>query len=81
MITFAAHKEPRRVLRLAVLDDIAPAEKGTVIEYWIGPSDWEPAGLRMEAFTAARELSGMGKIVLCQKSLGDGVYSYRGVVA
>lgn len=79
MISFVGNKEPLRVIRNAILDDKTPAEKGTVIEYWKGGSDWLPSGLRKQVFDAVREMSDAGRVVLCQAKCADG-YSYRMVV-
>jgi hypothetical protein len=85
------HSDPARVIRLAVLDDITPANRGDVIEYWRGETEFEPTGRRKQAFDAARSLSDMGRVVLCQEQgevISRGVdrnsstyeYSYRMVV-
>lgn len=80
MISYANHKEPDRMLRLAVLDDVTPADKGTALEYWRGPLDFEPTGKRAAVFKEAMRLYEAGRLVLCQKREGDGMYSYMGVV-
>jgi hypothetical protein len=76
LISLYPHKDPARVIRLSVLDDITPAKRGDVIEYWRGQSDWQPTGNRKKAFDAARALSEMGRVVLVQAKCEDG-YSYQ----
>ncbi len=80
MITFAGSKDPGRVLRNAVLDDVTPPRKGQVFEYWRGETDTLPVGKRGETFRIAWMLHELGKVELVQKRHGDGEYSYRAVV-
>lgn len=65
------------MLRNAVLDDVTPPEKGTVIEYWRGPTDCEPSGYRKEVLEEALRLSDMGRVILYQYRYGDDDYGYR----
>jgi hypothetical protein len=76
LISFYPHKDPARVMKLAVLDDKTPAPRGETIEYWRGPSDWQPIGKRKQAFDAARALSDMGRVALVQAKCEDR-YSYQ----
>lgn len=76
MISFATHKDPARVLRNAVLDDVSPAQRGTEIEYWRGPTDFDPSDTRKAAFKAAADLAAMGRVFLYQRLIGVGDYSY-----
>lgn len=68
------------MMRRAVLDDVTPAEKGTVLEYWQGETDLDPVGHRRDVFHAVWELYERGFVQLVQARLPDGRYSYRGVV-
>ena len=76
MISFYPHKDPARVLRLAVLDDITPPDRGQVYEYWRGATDVEPTGKRGEAFREAMRLFELGRVLLYQVKCDEG-YSYR----
>ena len=78
MISLYPRKDPARVIRNAVLDDVSPAPKGEVIEYWVGVTDMEPKGARKEAFEEARRLMELGRVVLFQErdDLNE-VYRYR----
>jgi hypothetical protein len=80
MISYATHKDPARMLRMAVLDDATPAERGTVLEYWRGATNVDPQGKRADAFRTARRLADAGRVVLMQKKHGIDDYSYRAVV-
>jgi hypothetical protein len=80
LISYVAHKDPARMLKLAVLDDIAPVESGTVLEYWRGKTDFTPEGKRRDVFRAASLLDANGRVVLLQARMGDNDYSYRAVV-
>ncbi len=83
MISLHTHKDPARVLRNAVLDDVTPAKRGTVIEYWRGPvgdlSEY-PKGTKGEAFKAALRLFELGRVWLFQKRIGEDEFSYMVVV-
>ena len=81
MITYTKHKDPARMMRMAVLDDKTPAEKGTELEYWIGETDLDPIGRRKLVFQSVYDLAERGFIVLYQIAIGNGVYSYRARVA
>lgn len=76
MLTYTNAKNPGRVIRHAVLDDVTPLAKGTDFEYYRGATDFDPIGVRREAFNAASELQALGRVVLYQKRHGDGDYSY-----
>lgn len=80
MITYATHKDPARMLRMAVLDDTTPAVSGTVLEYWRGKTDFDPQGKRRDVFRMASLLEANQRIVLLQKRHGEDDYSYRAVV-
>lgn len=80
MISYTTHKDPARMLRLAVLDDVSPLPRGTVLEYWQGQTDFEPRGVRQSVFSMAARLYKTGRLELFQKRLGGGLYSYRAVV-
>ncbi len=80
MISYIKHKDPARMMRMAVLDDKTPAESGTVLEYFQGETDLDPVGNRRGLFSAVYDLYERGFIRLVQVRLGDGLYSYRGVV-
>ena len=80
MITYATHKEPARMLKLAVLDDVTPSSKGAVIEYWRGRTDFEPHGARSDVFRSARALMDKGRVILAQKRYGNDDYGYWAVV-
>lgn len=77
MLDFSKSKEPGRVIRHAVLDDVSPMRKGEELIYWRGGTDFDPIGHRREAFNAASELQALGRVVLYQKRHGDGDYEYR----
>ena len=76
MITYASHKEPERVIRNAVLDDIAPIPVGSEVEYWVGETDLDPIGKRKSVFSAVMALFNLNRIVLYQVKQGE-LYSYR----
>lgn len=80
MISYATHKDPARMLRMAVLDDKTPAQSGEVLEYWRGKTDFDPQGKRLDAFRMASLLSDSGMVKLMQKRHGEDDYSYRAVV-
>lgn len=80
MISYATHKDPARMLKLAVLDDATPAESGTVLEYWRGKTDFDPQGKRRDVFRMASLLEANQRVVLLQKRHGEDDYSYRAVV-
>lgn len=80
MISYIKHKDPARMMKMAVLDDKTPAPKGEVLEYWQGETDFDPEPTRKKVFQAVYDLYERGLIRLVQVRLGDGVYSYRGVV-
>ena len=75
MIDHSNHKDPANMLRLAVLDDVTPAEKGTDLIYWRGATDFEPTGKRKAVFAMARGLAEKGRVVLFQRRAGMG-YEY-----
>ena len=80
MISYIKHKDPARMMKMAVIDDKTPAAKGDVLEYFIGETDLDPEPARKKVFQAVYELYERGLINLVQVRLGDGLYSYRGVV-
>lgn len=80
MISYIKHKDPARMMRMAVLDDKTPAQRGTVLEYFQGETDLDPDSSRRGLFGAVYDLYERGFIHLVQVRLGGGVYSYRGVV-
>lgn len=80
MISYAESKEPARVLWNAVMDDKSPISSGSWVEYYRGETNVEPKGKRAEVFSIARSLKDKGRLLLFQKRLGDGMYSYRGFV-
>jgi hypothetical protein len=83
MISFYPHKDPARVLRNAVLDDVTPPKRGQVFEYWRGYTEASPLpikGNRGEVFREAMRLFELGHIILYQVKCDDG-YSYRARVA
>ena len=79
MISFYAHKDPARVLRLAIMDDVTPPKKGQVYEYWRGVTEMEPFGVRRSVFQEAMRLHRLGRVLLYQAKCDDG-YSYRAKV-
>ena len=80
MISYAGHKDPLRLIRLAVFDDVAPLEHGTVFEYWRGETDLNPHGLRKQVFQYVMYLCELGRLDLRQRNIGDGIYSYQAKV-
>ena len=76
MISLVGHKDPARVLRNAVLDDVSPAKRGTEIEYWRGATELDPVDTRKAVFIAASELAAMGRVFLYQRLISSGNYSY-----
>jgi len=74
-IDLSTNKDPANVLRLAVLDDVTPAAKGTDLIYWRGITDFEPTGKRKTAFLMARWLAEKKRVVLFQTRQGD-VFNY-----
>ena len=54
--------------------------RGDRMEYWRGPTDFEPEGKRKDIFESARSLMNKGKVFLVQKWIDDGIYSYILVV-
>lgn len=80
MISYANHKEPARMLKLAVIDDVTPAKKGDVLEYYRGCTDFEPTGARLDVFRSARALMDKGRVRLFQKRYGKDDYGYWAVV-
>lgn len=55
-------------------------QRGDVIEYWYGPTDFEPEGERKEVFDYARKLYEKGRVFLTQEWVDAGEYSYRMIV-
>lgn len=80
MISYATHKDPARMLRLAVLYDVTPVASGLVLEYWRGKTDFDPQGKRRDVFRMASLLEANQRVVLLQKRHGEDDYSYRAVV-
>lgn len=80
MISYIKHKAPQHMMRRAVMDDVTPADKGTVLEYWQGETDLDPEPARKKVFQAVYDLYERGLINIVQVRLGEGVYSYRGIV-
>jgi len=80
MISYTKHKDPARMMRMAVLDDKTPTKKGGVLEYWQGETDLDPTGHRKSVFQAVYDLYERDLINLVQVRLGGEVFSYRGVV-
>lgn len=80
MISYIKHKDPARMMKMAVLDDKTPAEKGEVLEYWQGETDFSPEPHRKNVFQAVHSLYKRGFIDLVQFRLGEGLYSYRVIV-
>ena len=83
MISFMGHKEPGRVLKKAVLDDVAAAKRGPVFEYWRGPVgdlSQYPKGAKGDAFKAAWQLFEYGRVRLFQKRTKEDEFSYMVVV-
>jgi hypothetical protein len=76
LISYVNHPDPARVMRNAVLDDIAPLPQGSVVEYWRGPSDFNPEGKRKAVFETAMNLSEKGRVFLYQVHHDEGDYSY-----
>ena len=76
MISFYPHKDPARVLKLAILDDVTPPAKGQEYEYWRGETELEPIGKRAVVFRQAMRLYELGRVVLYQVKCNEG-YSYR----
>lgn len=78
MISLNRAHDPARVIRNAVLDDVSPAPKGEIIEYWVGETNTEPTGKRKEAFEEVMRLYQLGRVIPFQAKDGDGeTYSYR----
>jgi hypothetical protein len=76
------HTEPARVLRNAVLgvDGIPQAKPGTRIVYHTGPT-WSLSTHGRKVGAMARELSDLGRVILCQKKLlGADNYEWIAVV-
>lgn len=78
MISLYPRKDPARVIRNAVLDDVSPAPAGTVIEYWVGDTNMEPTGARKEAFEEVMRLFQLGRVIPFQvKDAVNEAYRYR----
>lgn len=80
MISYATHKDPARMLKLAILDDVTPAKHGAILEYWQGETDFDPQGRRRDVFRMASLLEANKRVVLLQKRHGNNLFSYRAVV-
>ena len=80
MLDLSTNSDPANILRLAVLDDITPAAKGTDICYWKGMTDFDPRGKRRAAFDMARSLSDKGRLFLFQRKISGDVWAYCGRV-
>lgn len=79
MISLYPHKDPARVIRNAVLDDVNPAKKGCAFLYWQGETDTEPKGNRKRVFKSVYDLYERGFVDLYQRRNGE-EYSYFAVV-
>lgn len=80
MLDLSTNTDVANILRLAVLDDITPAAKGTDIIYHKGMTDFEPRGKRKAAFEMARSLSDKGRLFLFQRKISGDVWAYCGRV-
>lgn len=80
MISYIENKDPVRVIKNAVLDDISPLQKGTEFEYWQGYTDMEPNGVRKDVFQTVSSLEKSGRILVYQSKLEDDRYSYKAKV-
>lgn len=76
VIDLSKSRDIPRVVRNAVLDDVAPLPSGSVFQYWQGETDLDPHSARKQVFDAVRGLWALGRVTLFQRRLGNGVYSY-----
>jgi hypothetical protein len=79
MINLIGHKDPARVIKKAIFDDVSPCGKNTKFLYWRGATDTEPQGKRAKIFKDMRILEGVGIVHLCQRRNGESDYSYFAV--
>lgn len=80
MISIVKNKEKSRAFKNAVMgiDGIRQNPRGTVIEYHQG--DWVDLIGNTKIGKQAWAYHELGLIVLCQKRIDGGKFSYRGVV-